>query len=199
MIFRAALALLALFVAIPLNIFVFPQVYPPREPVFNGVDIAANWEWRSMAIREHSWWLWSVFPDAQVSHVGYVARNSGELPVGIQFTSWRDEYLGLDVDDSDPPLDVTELGVREGLLAEARVFSRIHCRDSQAMTVRDTCFYFVAWSDDFLPESNPEFIAVRTNLDDDSEVALVEKTFLASVLPVSLADLPNFFEVDQSQ
>ena len=65
------------------------------------------------------------------------------------------------------------------------------------MTVRDTCFYFVAWSDELLPEATPEFIAVRTNLDDDSEVALVEKTFLASVLPVSLDQIPDYFEVDQ--
>ena len=197
MTFRAVISFLALSVAVPINIFVSPQVYTPREPVFSGVDIASNWEWRSMAIREHSWWLWSVFPDARVSHVGYVARSSGELPVGIRFSSWRDEYLGLDVEESETPLDVTDLDVRQALLSEARVFSRIHCRDNQAMTVRDTCFYFVAWSDDLLPETNPEFIAVRTNLDEDSEVALVEKTFLASVLPVSIDQIPDYFEVDQ--
>ena len=197
MTFRTVISFLALSVAVPINIFVSPQVYAPREPVFSGVDIASNWQWRSMAIREHSWWLWSVFPDAHVSHVGFVRRSSGELPVGIQFSSWRDEYLGLDVDESETPLDVTDLDVRQALLSEARVFSRIHCRDNQAMTVRETCFYFVAWSDDLLPETNPEFIAVRTKLDDDSEVALVEKTFLASVLPVSINRIPDYFEVDQ--
>ena len=197
MTFRAVVSFLALSVAVPINIFLSPQVYSPREPVFSGVDIASNWEWRSMAIREHSWWLWNAFPDAHVSHVGYVAQSSDELPVGIQFSSWRDEYLGLNVDESETPLDVTGLDVRQALLSEARVFSRIHCRDNQAMTVRDTCFYFVAWSDELLPEATPEFIAVRTNLDDDTEVALVEKTFLASVLPVSLDQIPDYFEVDQ--
>jgi len=186
-----------LFFGFIFNLVYSPQIYVARPPVFNGVDIASTWEWRSMAIREHSWWLWSVFPDAHVSHVGFVRRSSGELPVGIRFSSWRDEYLGLDVEESETPLDVTDLDVRQALLSEARVFSRIHCRDNQAMTVRDTCFYFVAWSDDLLPETNPEFIAVRTNLDEDSEVALVEKTFLASVLPVSIDQIPDYFEVDQ--
>jgi hypothetical protein len=197
MAFRALIALATLSIGIPVNLLVSPQVYTPREPVFSGVDIAANWEWRSMAIREHSWWLWNVFPDARVSHVGFVAGNADLLPVGIQFSSWRDEYLGLDVDTSEPPLDVTALGIREQLLDEARVFSRIHCRDNQEMTKRDTCFYFVAWSDALLPDSDPEFIAVRTKLDDDSEVALVEANFLWSLLPTSVDSLPDYHEVDR--
>lgn len=191
--------LAALAVATPLNVLVYPQVFEPRPPVFNGPDIASEWEWRSMAIDEHSWWLWTHFLDATVSHVGFVAPpdQSNGLEVGIQFSSWRDEYLGLDVDDSLPPFDVTGLGIRDQLLAEARVFSRIHCRDSQEMVVRDSCFYFVAWKDDLLPSEKPEFLAVRTYLDDDSEVALVERTFLESLLTAPLETLPTYWEVGQ--
>ena len=193
----AFLAVVAL--GIPLNMVFYPQVYEARSPVFNGPDIASNWEWRSMAISEHSWWLWSVFPDARVSHVGFAAPpgKPDGLEVGIKFSNWRDDYLGLDVDASLPPLDVTDLGIRDELLTEARVFSRIHCRDNQEMTVRDSCFYFVAWRDDLMTSSNPEFLAVRTFLDDDSEVALVEKAFLTSLIPAPLDSVPNYWEVDQ--
>jgi hypothetical protein len=191
--------LAALAVAVPINVMVYPQVYEPRSPVFNGPDIASEWEWRSMAIREHSWWLWAHFPDAKVSHVGFVASSDElqGLAVGIKFSSWRDEYLGLDVDSSLPPFDATNLGIREQLLAEGRVFSRIHCRDNQEMIVRDSCFYFVAWNDDLLPTVEPEFVAVRTYLDEDSEVALVERTFLESLVNGPLETLPNYWEVDQ--
>lgn len=191
--------LVAASIAVPLNVLVYPQVYEPRPPIFNGPDIAANWEWRSMAIAEHSWWLWEQFPDAKVSHVGFVAppNQPGALEVGIQFSSWRDEKLGLDVDTSLPPLDVTKLGIRDALLAEGRVFSRIHCRDAQKQLPRDTCFYFVAWNDDLLPTTEPEFLALRTNFDDDSEVALVERTFLESLISGSLESLPTYWEVDR--
>ena len=181
------------------NIVAYPQVYEPRPPVFSGPDIASEWEWRSMAIREHSWWLWTRFPDAKVSHVGFAAppNKSNGLKVGIQFSSWRDEYLGLDVDSSLPPFDVTNLGIRDQLLAEGQVFSRIHCRDQQEMIVRDSCFYFVAWNDDLLPAEKPEFVAVRTYLDEDSEVALVERSFLESLVNAPIETHPNYWEVDQ--
>ena len=191
--------LAAIAIAAPINMMVYPQVYEPRPPVFNGPDIASEWEWRSMAIREHSWWLWTHFPDAQVSHVGFVPPpgQPNSLEVGIQFSSWRDEYLGLDVDSSLPPFDVTNLGIRDQLLAEGRVFSRIHCRNGQEMIVRDSCFYFVAWNDDLLPNEKPEFVAVRTYLDDDSEVALVERNFLESLVKVPAETLHTYWEVDQ--
>jgi len=192
----AFLAVIAL--GIPLNIFVYPQVYEQRPPVFRGPDIAANWEWRSMATGEHSWWLWSLFPDAHVSNVGYQPppNDPNGLAVGILFSSWRNEYLGLDVDDSLPPLDVTNLDIRDDILAEARLYSRIRCRDSQAMKKRDSCYYLVAWNEALMPSGGPHFVAVRTVRDDDSEVALVEQRFLESLISDPLDSLPNYWEVD---
>lgn len=182
----------------PLNILVYPQVYKPRPPVFNGPDIAANWAWRSMATKEHSWWLWSHFPDASVTHVGVQSppNDPKSLAVGIWFSSWRNDYLGLEVDDSLPPLDVTMLDIRDEIVSEARLHSQILCRDSQAQTTRDSCDYVVSWKDDLLPNERPDFVAVRTNHNEDSEVALVERTFLESLVTVPLETLPTYWEVD---
>lgn len=151
-----------------------------------------------MAIDMHSWWLWSEIPDASVKNVGFVTPpdHPEQLRVGIQFHSYIDDYLGLTVDLSEPPLDVTAWEIRDQLHMQAKNYSRIHCRDNQAMTIRDTCYYFVAWDWDLLPEQNPEFYAVRTYLDDDSEIALVEKNFLESLTEVSVDKIPNFHEVD---
>ena len=171
-----------------------------RDPVFNGPDIASNWEWRSMAIQMHGWWLWSEIPDAHVKNVGFVKPidQPDSLRVGIEFGSWIDEAVGLHIDNSEPPLDVTHLEARELILENAKNWSRIHCRDNQEMAVRDTCYFLVSWDWDLLPESNPTFYAVRTVLSDDSEIALVEKNFLQSVTGQSVESLPNFHDVDSS-
>ena len=152
-----------------------------------------------MAIRMHSWWLWNEIPDAQVKNVGFVRPiNQPEaLRVGIQFSSWIDQALGLEVDSSEPPLDVTDLGVRDAITSNAKNWSRIHCRDNQQMVVRDTCYYLVSWDWDLLPPSKPTFYAVRTALSDDSEIALVEENFLESLTGQSAESLPNFHEVDR--
>lgn len=187
-----------LLVAVIWNFTYAPQIMTPRTPVFNGPDIASNWEWRSMAVRMHGWWLWSKLPDASVKNVGFVAppQEPEALKVGIQFDSFIEDYLGLSVDSSQPPLDVTGFDIREELHKEAKNYSRIHCRDNQAMTIRDTCYYFVSWNWDLLPSQEPEFRAVRTYLDEDSEIALVETNFLESLIGMSADTLPNFHELD---
>ena len=84
---RLALIGLGLALGIGLNVTVAPQIMTPRPPVFNGPDIAENWEWRSMAIQMHSWWLWEQFPDAQVVNAGFIEPpgNPDALPVGMKF------------------------------------------------------------------------------------------------------------------
>jgi hypothetical protein len=193
---RVVVSLLVFPIAFGVNALISPQIYTPREPVFSGPDIASNWAWRSMANGQHSWWLWSVFPDASVRNVGFVSPHPNFLPVGIDFTNWIDQHLGLEVDASRPPYDVTQFGIREELLSEAKVFSRIKCRDNQAMVERDSCFYFVAWSDKLLPEFRPVFVGVRTLFDEDSEVALVEKNLLESLIPVDLGQVPDYHDID---
>lgn len=152
-----------------------------------------------MAIREHSWWLSHYFPGVQVTNVAYQIppQHPGGLEVGIQFASWRDDYLDISIDQSKPPLDISLYGVRDQLLDLGKVFSRIHCRDNQEMVVRDSCFYFVAWDDNTLSSTTPTFVAVRTYIDDDSEYALVEKPLLERLLGEPVGDIPTLWEVDQ--
>ena len=196
---RTSLVVVLLAMGAIVNTTISPQIYVPRPPIANGIDIASTWEWRSMAIREHSWWLSHYFPGVSVTHVAYgpPPTTPGGLDVGIQFASWRDRYLDIRIDDSLPPLDVSALGLRELLIENGRVFSRIHCRDNQQMTIRDSCFYFVAWDDELLADSVPTFVAVRTNLDDDSEYALVEQNLLENTLSVDVKEIPNLWEVSQ--
>lgn len=197
---RAGLIGAGLVFGMVLNVFFAPQLMTPRPPVFNGPDIAENWEWRSMAIQTHSWWLWDQFPDATVTYVGFVPPpgNPDGLQVGMKFSGWIDKLLGLDVDTSLPPLDVSELDIAAELSAYQKVYSRIHCRTGQEMVIRDTCYYFVAWDDALLSGDAPVFIGIETNrTQDKEEMALVEKSLLEKISPVPLDQLRSIDEVVQ--
>lgn len=194
---RLGLIVIGLLTGITLNLTVAPQIMTSRPPVFNGPDIAENWEWRSMAIGNHSWWLWEKFPNAQASHVGFTTPpgHPEALPVGMQFEQWMDEEFSTDLDTSRPALDITELNIRDTLFDHHVVYSRIHCRSGQEMVRRDTCYYFVAWSPDLIDQSEPRFIGVQTNREKDrEEMALVEENLLRSVLPVPLETLRTIDE-----
>lgn len=195
---RASLIGVGLMFGMVLNVFIAPQLMTPRPPIFNGPDIAENWEWRSMAIQTHSWWLWDKFPDAQVTHVGFVPPpgNPQGLPVGMQFSLWIDELLELDVDTSLPPLDLSALDIAAEFSPYQRVYSRIHCRSGQEMVARDTCYYFVAWDDALLTNAAPVFIGIETNrTQDKEEMGLVEKSLLEKISPVPLSQLKSIDEV----
>lgn len=195
---RVTLIALGLVLGIGLNVVLAPQLMTPRPPVFNGPDVAENWEWRSMAIQTHSWWLSEKFPDAVVERVGFTAPpgRPNDLEVGMQFSQWFDPLLGLRVNTEFPPLDVVDLGIRDELRTYEKVYSRIHCRSGQEMVDRDTCYYFVAWDSELLPDSEPVFIGVRTVAEEGKEeMALVEKNLLNKISPVPLTDLYAIDEV----
>ena len=195
---RIALIAAGLSLGVVLNMTVAPQIMTARTPVFNGADIAANWEWRSMAIESHSWWLWEHFPEARVVNAGFVnpPGNPDALPVGMKLTQWTDEWFTTNIDASMPPLDVSEMGIRDDLFAHQKVYSRIHCRSGQEMEIRDTCYYFVAWSAEMLPDGPPTFIGIVTNRSkDDEEMALVEKNLLREISPVPLEDILSIDEI----
>lgn len=195
---RVALIAIGLIGGITLNTTLAPQLMTPRPPVFNGPDIAENWEWRSMASQTHSWWLWEKFPDATVVNAGFVPPpgRPDALMVGMKFSHWIDEFLGLDVDTTEPALDVTELGIRDELRSYQIVYSRIDCRSGQDMETRDTCYYFVAWDFSLIPGENPVFVAVETSRTlGDEEMALVERNLLEKISPVPLHELHAIDEV----
>lgn len=194
---------LGIITGIGLNITLAPQIMTPRAPVFNGPDIAENWEWRSMAIHSHSWWLWEKFPQAVVTHAGFVQPpgQPDALEVGMQLVQWMDESdeLSTELDTSLPPLDISELGIRDDLFAHHKVYSRIHCRSGQEMEKRDTCYYFVSWSSELLDESRPQFIGVLTNrTQDKEEMALIEESLLRKLSPVPPEDLLSIDEIRAS-
>lgn len=174
-----------------LNLTVAPQIMTPRQPVFNGPDIAENWEWRSMAIGMHSWWLWENFPRARVTNVGYVTPPAfpDGLPVGMKFSDWVDETLGLSVDLTEPPLDLRSENL-ESLTGEYRQLrSRIDCRVGQAMVKSDTCYYFVAFDRQTVTESSV-FVGVLTSSEPGSEeFGLVESRLLEELLPGGLGSV----------
>lgn len=156
-----------------------------------------------MAIHSHSWWLWEKFPQSTATHVGFVTPpgNSEALRVGMLYSQWMDRQgaLSTDVDASLPPLDVSKLGIRDALYPHHRVYSRIHCRSGQEMEDRDTCYYFVSWSEELLGDDKPRFIGVLTNREQDKEeMALIEENLLREVSPVPLEDLLSIDEIRPS-
>lgn len=189
---RATLILVLLAVGSFINLTVSNPVYTPRAPVATGPDIVSNWEWRSMATGQHAWWLAFYFPGASVENVAYLSPpdKPANSVLGIDFSSWRDDFLEIAVDKTAPPLDVSSLGIREDLLNLGKVFSRIDCRAPQ-MPARDTCFFFVAWDDRLLRSRAPTFIAVLTNVDEEAEFALVEANLLTHLLPIPLSEVSS--------
>lgn len=199
-ILRASVLALGLALGIVLNVTVAPQIYTPRPPVFNGPDVAENWEWRSMAIQTHSWWLWEQFPEASVSHVQMTTPPGADnlLPVGMAFTQRFEELRTLTIDTTLPPLDLVGLGINDDLANYYKVYSRIHCRSGQEMVKRDTCYYFVAWDDSLLGSEPPHFVGVRTNAEEGAEeMGLVEERLLERISPIAPEKLLSVDEVRQ--
>jgi hypothetical protein len=196
---RLTAFLVVVFSSIVVNVNYSPQIMNPRPPVFNGADIAQNFEWRAMGVRMHSWWLYRTFPDSIVHHVGYVRPGNQveKLKTGIFFSSWIDEELGLEVDDSLPPYDIEAFGAREELLTFAKHYSRIRCRDNQKMVKRDTCYYVVAWDEHTVGDS-PTFVGVRTALleSGNSEYFLVEADLLKRLLGAPLESIPTIHDTE---
>lgn len=195
---RLTLIAAGLSLGLVLNLTIAPQIMTSRPPVFNGADIAENWEWRSMAIESHSWWLWEQFPEARVVNAGFVTPpgNPDALPVGMKLEQWVDDWLTTEIDTSLPPLDVSELGIRDELYAHHKVYSRIHCRSGQEMERRDTCYYFVAWAPHLLSDGPPTFIGVETNRStDEEEMALIERNLLQEISPVPISAISTIDEI----
>ena len=191
---RVSLLALGLALGISLNAFIAPQLSVPSKPVFNGPDVAENWDWRSMAIWMHPWWLASKFPGARVENVGFVVTSSqdGALPVGMKFEEDSARRVGLKVDATQSALDIRSASIRESLRSYEQNYSRIHCRSSQDMVKRDTCYFFVAWDPALISATPPTFVGVLTETElGKEEMGLVEKTLLQRLVGKSLNQVPT--------
>ena len=177
-----------------LNLFLVPQIMSPRPPVFNGADIAGNWEWRSMAIHSHSWWFAERVPNGRVSHVGFVPPEAfpNGLEVGMIWEKWYTPYLNFEVDSTKPPLDIANEDIQTVLNDHHQVYSRIHCRTDQTMIDEDGCYYFVAWSAELSDNQPPHFVGVVTNRQTgDEEMGLVEVQLLEDIVGAKLETIPS--------
>lgn len=191
---RVSLLALGLALGIFLNAFIAPQLSVPSKPVFNGPDVAENWDWRSMAIWMHPWWLANRFPGARVENVGFVVPSGHDdaLPVGMKFEENTARRVGLEVDASQPALDIRSASIRESLRSYEQNYSRIHCRSSQDMLKRDTCYFFVAWDSSLISATTPTFVGVLTETAlGKEEMGLVEKTLLQRLVGKSLTQVPT--------
>lgn len=188
----ASFSLLAISLGTLANTMLFPQLMTPRPPVYNGADVAANWEWRSMAIATHPWWLYEKWPNSHVTNVGFVSAsaNENDLELGIIFGSGLSKDLGLSIDDSVPPLDLESLDIRGEIDSHIQNYSRIHCRSSYEMVSRDTCYFFVAWDSSLIDGTSPTFIGILTSSEKDlEEFGLIEARLLEEILSTPIQTL----------
>lgn len=196
---RAVIVTCALSVGLIWNLSFARQIMTFKPPVFNGPDVAENYEWRRMADGSHDWWLWANFPEAEVRNAGFVERDgsSSQRPEGIQFASVATEYLGLNVDPRFPPLEVSHLGVREELLEYSAYRSRIDCLSEFSTVKLDSCDFFVSFDSAQISKSPKVFYAVRTSKGERPEYGLVEEGLLSSVLSVPISELENQHQADR--
>lgn len=190
---RLGLLALGILAGISLNLTVAPQIMTPRPPVFNGADVAENWEWRSMAAQAHSWWLADNFPAATVRNGGYVPlRDNPEgREIGLKLPQWMDEFFDTSIDTTQVPLDVTALDIREDILEHQLVYSRIHCRVDSDEVRRGGCYYFVSAEQPARSSTSPVFVAVLTNAQPGSEeIGLVEVGLLESISAIPIDQIP---------
>lgn len=187
-----------LLVGIGLNMSVAPQIMTPRPPIFSAADIAANWEWRSMAIGTHGYWMSTQFPDAHLIHTGDAGppKEDGSNPIGIQINRWA-EILDLDVSIEGAPFDLVGMDVKEQLSAFQKLYSRIDCRIDPENSEKDTCYYFVAWDEESIG-AEPTFVGVLTSdTAKKEEFGLVELTLLERITGLPASALPVMGETNR--
>jgi hypothetical protein len=129
-----------------------------------------------MANGMHGWWLYENFPQSRAINVGFVSPPGmpDGLAVGMDFSKWVDQDLGLEADRSLPPLDLTGLSLSDELAEFRMIYSRIDCRTGQEMVDDDTCYYFVAWDPKTISDA-PTFVGVMTNANPrEEEFGIVE-------------------------
>lgn len=197
---RVLLLGVGLALGVALNVFIAPQLSTPRDPIFNGPDIAENWEWRSMAIWMHPWWLAEQFPAASVTNSGFSIppASPSDLPLGMKFEESLAEDVGLKIVGNSPALDIRSIDIRNKLEGYFQNYSRIHCRSSMEMVKRDSCYFFVAWDNSAIDVSNPVFVGVLTNTNlGEEEMGLVEEELLRRLSPIPIETIPVMGTTDE--
>jgi hypothetical protein len=183
------------------NMFLAPQIYSPRAPVFTGADMAASPQWSGHAFSFQPSWLAENLPESTFTHVR-VDRPpwfEGEgTEVGLLWNERTVIIEGLRTNDSRFPLDVSDLGVRDALANHHQLVAEIRCQNEPQRTGPVLCDYFVAWDDTVSPDDALTFVAVFTHTErDEQEVGFVEQGLLTRLLGVSVANVPTIGDEPQ--
>ena len=194
LILRAAALIVVLAGAGVVNLFLAPQLYTPRPPVFTGPDLASTWEWRGHSFGGNTWWLSENAPNATFTHVGVAVPDnaaSGALPVGILLDDRPARILELDFDTTSIPVDVSRMpGVRDALFAKEVLKGNIRCQVDTFSPQDGRCDFFTAWEGSVPTDEPLELVGVLTRVGGDGdEMALIERGLLEEVTGRSVESL----------
>jgi hypothetical protein len=194
MILRATALIAVLFGAGVVNVFLAPQLYTPRPPIFTGPDLASTWEWRGHAFAVNTWWLAENAPGARYTHVGVAVppgATDGALQVGILLNDRPARVFDLDFNTASIPLDVSRIpGVRDALLDHHVLRGQIKCQVDPYQPKRGRCDFFVAWDGPVPATDQLELVGVLTRAGGaGDEMALVQRELLERVAGNSIESL----------
>jgi len=181
-------------VASVVNLFFAPQLYESRPPVYTGSDMVSIDKWSGQGYRLHPLWLADNLTDATFTHVRmaeFPERPLEGREVGLLWNRQIVELAGLNIDESEYPLDVSRFSLHNDLEVFSQLTGSTRCDAASRIQTTSHCEYFVAWDDDRALGTAPVFIAVFTTIRSDStEVGFVEKDLLERLLPVPLSQVP---------
>jgi hypothetical protein len=185
----------ALVVAAVVNMFFAPQIYSPRAPAFSGADLAANEAWRGHAFSFQPSWLAATLPNSTFVNVRIGtpewAGPDGQV-IGMSWELRTVTIEGLATDDTDFPLDVSALGIRDQLAEYHQLFALIRCESDTIDGQQILCDYFVAFDDAVNPADDLTFVAVFTVTGSETnEVGFVEKGLLERLAGQPVASVPT--------
>lgn len=195
---RAVVLGAALVVAAVVNVFFAPQIYSPRAPAFSGADLAANEAWRGHAFSFQPSWLAHTLPNATFINVrsGHPAGASPDgFEIGIMWNMRTVSIEGLRIDDTEFPLDISGLGIRDRVAEHHQLFALIRCQSDPIKGGQDLCDYFVAFDESVDTLDELTFVGVFTVTGPETnEVGFIEEGLLERLTGAPLSTLPTIGE-----
>ena len=185
----------ALVIATTVNLFFAPQIYSPRAPVFSGAEMAGSYQWRGHAFSFQPSWLAAELPNSTFTNVRIGQPEwapAGSLDIGILWNMRTVLIEGLATDETDFPLDLSALGIREDIADYHQHAALIRCQIDPVSQIDELCDYFVAWDDRVEPSNDLTFVGVFTVTDPESlEVGFIEKGLLERLVATDLSTVPT--------
>jgi hypothetical protein len=195
LIFRALALAVALALAAAVNVFLAPQIYSPRAPAFSGADLAANEAWKGHAFSFQPSWLahnlpHSTFVNTRIGQPDWVGENG--FDVGILWNTRTVVLEDLAIDDSEFPLDLSNLSIRDDINRYHQHSAQIRCQSDPIAGDQTLCDYFVAFDDSVDANDRLTFVGVFTVTGSDTnEVGFIEKNLLERLIGGQLESVPT--------